>query len=344
MLKTKYGKRILGALAVCALVGVPATVPEAKADAPETEAVEGGLTINKEKNTGTLYTEALQTTEDNAYTRKYAEVVRGDFITTTTVSGSIVYPKKETVRYNFPYGYTYFLETVNGSTDKKEAGDVIAKIEVYMDEIELAQMERQLLRMEQRGENGTTYKDLKTTLEEMQEAYNQKEIVMEEDGLLLEQDNPRYGSRITSYKIVVADLGEQLIEVPNESKQFRFGQEVKVTAKIDGKTVEGTGTVITASPNSVSEELAGKTAYIRLDEDCTELYTGSSIQVIVETVHMEDVLLLDVAASYLENGNQMAKVKDEYGLHAVGFSYGRKGDSKFWVVDGLEEGAQILVK
>ena len=344
MLKTKYGKRVLGVLAVCALIGVPGTVSEAKAEATEGSVAGGGLTINTEKSSATLYTEALNTTGEGASLQKYAQVKRGDFIATSTVAGTVVYPNQETIRYNFPHGVTYFLEITGTDSKVKKAGDPIAKIYVQIDEIELAYRERQLQRMEERGELGSTYEDLKETLAEMQDAYEQSEIVMEKDGYLLEQGNPRYGSQITSYTIVVADLGEQLIEVPNENKQFRFGQEVKVTAKIGGQTKEGTGTVITASPNSVSEDLAGSTAYIRLNEESTELYAGSSIQVILETVHMENVLLLEVAATYTENGNQMAKVKDEYGLHAVGFSFGRKSASTYWVVDGLEEGAQISVQ
>ncbi|MBQ9766832.1 MAG: hypothetical protein IJW37_01835 [Lachnospiraceae bacterium] len=346
MLKTKQGKRVLGILAVCAVVGVCAMVPvpEAKAEAPESEAAEGGLTINTEKSSDTLYTDALKTTGEGTYTQKYAEVKRGDFVTNATVSGTVVYPKQETIRYNFPYGVTYFLEMTGTDSKVKKAGDPIANIYVQINEIELASRERQLQRMEERGETGSTYEDLKETLTEMQEAYNQTQIVMEKDGYLLEQGNPRYGTQITSYSIVVADLGEQLIEVPNENKQFRFGQEVTVSAKIGGQTVTGTGTVITASPNSVSEELAGSTAYIRLDEESVGLYAGSSIQVTLETVHMEDVLLLDANATYAENGNQMAKIKDEYGLHAVGFSFGRKNTSTYWVIDGLEEGAQILVQ
>ncbi|MBQ3029421.1 MAG: hypothetical protein IJD26_10085, partial [Lachnospiraceae bacterium] len=92
--------------------------------------------------------------------------------------------------------------------------------------------------------------------------------------------------------------------------------------------------------------LAGTTAQIRLDEDSEFLYDGNSFMVTVESIHMEDVLLVDESAVYMDNGVQMVKVKDEYGLHAVSFSFGRKDDNKkvYWVIDGLEEGAQILVQ
>lgn len=346
MLRIKQGKRILGALILCAMAGVCGGVPamEAMAEAPANGTETGGLTIQTEKNAKTLYTEALEYAASGADTQKYTQVTRGDFVVTATVSGTVVYPKEETLRYEFPYGTVYFLEMTGTDSSVKEAGDAIAKIYVEIDPIELASMERQLQRMEERGETGSAYEELKTTLEEMQEAYNQTEIVMEEGGLLLEQENPRYGSQLTSYSIVVADLGEQLIQVDNTGKQFRYGQEVTVSAKINGKTVTGKGNVISASANSVSEELAGSVAYIALAEESAELYTGSTIQVTVETVHMENVLLLDASAVYTEKGKQMVKIKDTYGLHAVTFSFGRKNNSKYWVVDGLEEGAQVLIQ
>lgn len=354
MLKTKGSRKGFGILALCAVFCVCAARPEGGQNLPPADGTaqqekqqtetQPGMTINKDKGSKTLYTEALELAESGKGTQKYATVKRGDFVMTATASGTVIYPKQETISYDFPYGNVYFLEEIGWDSPVKTAGEAIARIYVEIDEIELATRERQLQRMEERGETGETYEELKKVLAEMQEAVEQTEIVMEEDGLLLEQDLWRYGTQINSYSIVVADLGEQLIEVPNENKLFRYGQEVKVTAKVNGETREGTGTVITASANALSEELAGNTAYIRLSEESRELYTGSMISVTVETVHMEDVLLLDTAATYIENGNQMVKIKDEYGLHSVGFSFGRKGTSAYWIVDGLEEGAQILVQ
>ena len=76
------------------------------------------------------------------------------------------------------------------------------------------------------------------------------------------------------------------------------------------------------------------------------LYDAVTIEetVTVETVHVKDALLLDVSATYMKNGVPMVKVKDENGLHAVTFSFGRKNATTYWVIDGLEEGAQILVQ
>ena len=373
MLRIKRKGKVVLALTVCILMGTCAAAPagmeipegadwnysdwntngqkkpgQSAADKKndqkaETEQEENqGLTIQKEVSSETLYTDALENTKTE--TQKYTTVRRGDFVMESTVAATVAYPKKQTVRYDFPYGQTYYLEAVGLETKNKVAGDPIAKIYVMIDEIQLASMERQIQRMEERGETGATYTEALELLEEMKEALNTTEIVMEEDGILLEQETLRFGTQISSYTIVVADPKERLLEVPNENKQFRFGQSVKVTAKVNGVTCQGTGTVITASAAMVSEELAGTTALIRLDEESEFLYDGSGISVTVETIHMKDVLLLDASATYTANGTQMVKVKDEYGLHAVGFSFGRKNANTYWVIDGLEEGTQILVQ
>ncbi|MBQ8798823.1 MAG: hypothetical protein IJZ55_04580 [Lachnospiraceae bacterium] len=343
MLKNKYGTSALLALTICVFLGACSNTAPTGANGAETgETVTGGLTIQKEKTSESLYTKALE--ESTESTQKYTTVRRGDFVNEVNVAGEVIYPKQKTVRYDFPYGATYYMEAINIEKPNKIAGEPIASIHVQMDEIQLAVMERQLQRMEERGETGTAYEELKAELEAMQKALETREIVMEEDGILLEQEHLRFGSKISSYTIVVADPKERLIQVPNENNQFRYGQKVKVSAKINGVTTTGTGTVITASASTISEDLAGTTAYIRLDEDSEMLYDGSNITATAEIVHMKDVLLLNASATYMANGMQMVKVKDEYGLHAVSFSFGRKNETTYWVIDGLEEGAQILVQ
>lgn len=343
MLRSKYGKSTLFALTLCMFLGACGNASTTGNDTSGgAETATGGLTIHKEKSSDSLYTKALE--ESSEATQKYTTVRRGDFVTEVNVAGEVVYPKQKNVRYEFPYGATYYMEAINIEKPNKVAGEPIASIHVQLDEIQLAVMERQLQRMEERGETGTAYEEQKAEFEAMQKALETREIVMEEDGVLLEQEHLRFGTKITSYNIVVADPKERLIQVPNENKQFRYGQKVKVSAKINGVTTTGTGTVITASANTISADLAGTVAYIRLDEESEHLYDGGSISVTSELVHMKDVLLLDVSATYMANGMQMVKVKDEYGLHAVSFSFGRKSDTTYWVIDGLEEGAQILVQ
>lgn len=345
MLKTRYGRKRAAFLALTLACGI-ALPPMRVVSADATEPADGEkMTIYQEKSSDLLYLDALKEAENGTMGQNFTTVKKGDFITTATVSGTVAYPKQETITYEFPYGTVYFLEMVGMDTKVKEAGDPIAQIVSYVDEIELASMERRLQRMEERGETETSaYGELKAEFEEMYEALNQTQILMEKAGVLLSQDTPRYGAQITSYKIVVADPAERLIEVSNESKNFRYGQTVQVSAKISGRTVTGTGRVVTASANSVSEELLGSMAYIRLEEGCEELYEGTSISVTVEAVHMEDVLLLEAGAVYIENGVQKVKVRDANGLHAVTFSFGRKNTSHYWVIDGLEEGMEILLQ
>ena len=346
MLRINLGKNTAVMLALCLCMGgcraASAEENQSVATSVESTGQNGGLSIQKEEASELLYVDALEKTENKAL--KFTTVRRGDFAVTTSVEGKIVYPERRQIRYEFPYGNTYYLEVMGTESRVKNVGDAIARIYVEIDEIQLAYMERNLKRMEERGETGSAYEELQKQLEEMSEALNKTEIVIDTEGILLEQDTPQFGSKITSYTIVVADPTKRMLEVSNTSGQFRYGQKVKVTAKINGVDQTGTGTVITASTGNVSAELVGGNAYICLDEDSEYLYNGGAIRVSVDTVRMEDVLLLDASAVYMKNGVQMVKVKDEYGLHEVTFSFGRKNASTYWVIDGLEEGAEILVQ
>lgn len=343
MLRSKRKKSAAVAAILCILLGTCGAAPDGMTEENGAEtSTASGMTIQKEASSETLYLDALKNTVTS--TQKYTTVRRGDFVMETTVAGTVVYPKQERVRYDFPYGETYYLEALEIEKKNKLEGDPIARIYVMIDEIQMASIERRIQRMEERGEFGSAYEEAQKMLTEMQDALSTNEIVMKEDGILLEQETPRFGTLISSYSVVIADPKERLLEVPNENKQFRYGQTVKVTAKIAGQTHTGTGTVITASADTISEELAGTTAYIRLAEDSEYMYDGSGFSVTVETVRVKNALLLDVSATYMENGMPMAKVKDENGLHAVPVSFGRKNATTYWVIDGLEEGAQILVQ
>lgn len=342
MLRIKRGMKTALALALCMVMGACAAASATGSGESDASAENAGLTIQKEDSSESLYTGALESASSGS--QKFTTVRRGDFVVRESAPGEVVYPDKKTIRYYFPYGDTYYLQAVGVEKKNKVAGEPIASVHVEMDEVQLLITERQLQRMEERGEGGSAYEETLKSYIEMQEALNMTEIVMEEDGILLEQEFPRFGAKISTYTIVVANPEERLIQVSNEGKKFRYGQDVTVTAKINGKTQTGYGTVITATPGTVSEELSGTTALIRLDEESEYLYDGADINVSVETIHMKDVLLLDANAVFMSNGTQMVKIKDEYGLHAVGFSFGRSNSSVYWVVDGLEEGAQILVQ
>ena len=96
MLKTKGSRKWLGALALCAVFCVCAARPEAEsggapAEGTQQTGTQSGMTINNDKSSKTLYTEALELAESGMGIQKYATVKRGDFITTATASGTVIY-------------------------------------------------------------------------------------------------------------------------------------------------------------------------------------------------------------------------------------------------------------
>lgn len=298
---------------------------------------------NKGISSDTLYFEAL--TEDHSVQQKYSVVKRGNYVAEASLNADVVFLETHEVIVSFPYGDIYLERTfIDDQLPYRHQGDLLAQIRVELDEIEMARLEQTVARMEERGETSGYYDYLKQQLDAMHEAATQTDIVMEEDGFLVEQDVAFRGAKISQYRYVVADSDARLIEVANVNNQFRFGQKVTVTAFVSNTQKTGTGTVISGSSRLVSEAMLGGKAYIRLDEDAEELYDGRSLKVSTRTIEADNILLMDEAAAFLQNGFQMVKVKDAFGIHSEPFWFGRKGASQYWVVEGLKEGDEVLLR
>lgn len=313
-------------------------------DRRESEDETEKLTVEKEVSNEKLYTDAL--TEATAEeTRKFTKVKKGDFVSSVSLSGAIEYTSQKEVTVTFPYGKVYINNIIDYRDDPyRKKGDVLATIFVELDEIEVKRLEMKLSRMVERGEFTEEYIQTKDTLAAMLDAARQTEIVMEEDGYLLDREYAARGTQISAYHYILANPKERLISVSNTGNNFRFGQQVTVTAQSGNQKVTGIGTVVSASSQEISAGLAGTTAYIKLNEDSEEIYSGFSLQVSTETIHMNNVLLLPVSAVFMNNGAQMVKLQDQYGLHVAGFFFGRKNTSDYWVLDGLTEGTEVLVQ
>lgn len=301
-----------------------------------------GITLETGEDTKTLYWDAL--TQDMTEKQRFLTLKRGNYTATASLAATVEYPVQHEEIVTFPYGTIYLMGTNEQEDPYREAGEVIAYIHVELDEMEMARMEKQVQRLEERGEIYGYYSYLKSTLDAMKKAATQTEIVMEESGYLVEHDWGFRGSQISQYRYVVADASDRILSVTNQNNQFRYGQKVTVTGTINNKKVSGTGTVVSASARVISSELAGAKAYIRLDKDSEQLYDARGLSVSVESIRAENILLLDASCVFMKNGVPMVKIRDAYGLHMVGFSFGRKSSSQYWIVDGLEEGAEVLVQ
>lgn len=300
------------------------------------------ITLENSEDTNTLYLDAL--TQDQTQKQKFVTLKRGKYSATASLTATVEYPVQREEIVTFPYGTIYLMGTNEQENPYREAGDVIAYIHVELDEMEMARMEKQVQRLEERGEIYGYYSYLKSTLDAMKEAATQTEIVMEESGYLVEHDWGWRGSQISQYRYVVADASDRILSVTNQNNQFRYGQKVTVTGTLNNKKVTGTGTVVSASSRVISPELAGGKAYIRLDKDSEQLYDARGLSVSTESIRAENILLLDASCVFMKNGVPMVKIRDAYGLHMVGFTSGRKSSSQYWIVDGLMEGAEVLVQ
>lgn len=300
------------------------------------------ITIENESGTKILYLDAL--TKDMSVNQKFVTLKRGNYTSVMSLGATVEYPVKQEYVVTVPYGTIYLMGINNELGPRCEKGDVLAWIQVEVDMLEMERISMQVARFEERGITTGYYTYLKNMLDGMKQALTQTEITIEEDGYLVEHDWAWRGEQISEFRYVLADPAERMISVENQNNQFRYGQKVTVTGTLDSKKVTGTGTVISASSRVIDSELSNEKAYIKLDGDSTDLYDASGLSVSVESIHVENILLLDAGCVFMKNGVQMVKIKDENGVHISGFVSGRKSPTQYWIVDGLSEGTEVLVQ
>ena len=126
MLKIKRGMKTVFALTLCVALGTCAAAPANTSEEKKAETSENtGLTIQKESSSKILYKEALEA--ETSENQKFTTVRRGDFVISDSVKGEVVYPEQKRIRYDFPYGETYYFEAVGIEKSNKAAGEPIAR-------------------------------------------------------------------------------------------------------------------------------------------------------------------------------------------------------------------------
>lgn len=291
-----------------------------------------------------LYLDALN--RDFSEKQEFVPVNRGTYTATVSLAAEKEFPLRTEYVTSFPYGDIYFDGIVpnTGETPYYEAGDVLAKVHVEVNSLELERLELRVKRMEERGQTAGFFDYLKQMVEDMKAASTRTDIVIEESGYLMDYDYAMRGSKIDSYRYVIADPSERLLSVTNQNNQFRYGMRVTVTGTVDMKKVTGTGTVISASSRLLSDELNEQKAYIRLDEEFSNLYDAKDVKITAESIRMENALFVDSGAIFNENGAQMVYVRDKSGVHATGVVCGRSSSNQCWVLDGVDENCEVLIR
>lgn len=268
---------------------------------------------------------------------------RGDFAITTKVKAKTNYRIQHTLNATKTYGSLVFKGFSTKTYTRVPKGTLLAKYAEIIDEDLIAETQFSLeyAKLSKEWEMIAYYENM---LEDMYECMGEKTIEAPCDGMIISVSNIYTGSSIPSDgKICVfAGVDNLRLTVDNASNAFRYGQTALIEATIDNKPVTCTGTVISASNTGLSKSISSREAVIELDPGNEELYFSNNVFASVNTVAVENVILIPVDATKQDNGDPVVLVSENGELRKTHFVNGRKGQSYYWAVDGILADQEIF--
>ena len=233
--------------------------------------------------------------------------VSGKFST----AGYLFYPAGEWQTSPVELGTVYLKEMCVSLNEHVTKGQVIAKLEVVPDTIEIAKRERELQRLmerfaetvKEREDCGdppdydevwkATAKALDKSIQTQAEKYADKAEELEKykkysgvisitapyDGIVTSIQEREDGS-LVFYKDKLAMISKEdksFVIIEDKGGALSYGNRVNITYKKDGQDIKAEGTVVTASQRALSADLRNQVALIRVDAESFAEMAGSSV-------------------------------------------------------------------
>ncbi|MBQ8139248.1 MAG: hypothetical protein IJ195_07335 [Lachnospiraceae bacterium] len=286
--------------------------------------------------------------------------------------GYLFYPTSERIVTGVSHGTVYLDEVLVSRYQKVEKGDVIARVHVVSDSVELQRSERELQRLNERldtlvkeGEEDNKYAikgvkkqiyDKEDYIKELKKDASVTKIVAACEGIITEVTSKVPGDLLGGDDSVarVASGNSCFILVEDEDGKLSFGNKVSVSyLDPNGQNKSVEGQVMTANAMSISKSLFSGYAIVQLPVDAIAEMAGSSrnadgwwsrvrVDVKANIRSMENVLIIPKKAVTDINGTPYVTVVDENGSrHMTSFIAGGSDSSNYWVVEGITEGTKI---
>jgi len=290
-------------------------------------------------------------------------------------SGTLYYPSEEWVFNPVEYGTCYYVERCVSLYQQVKRGEVLARVRVVPDQLEMDRNERRLQREQERladlraaGEEENkkaietkleTIAELEELIGKMRENFAVKEIKSPIDGIvtgMASYDQEELIQKKASL-FVVSDDKLSYIAIEDENGVLAYGNEAEIEyTGSDGQQHVSVGRVVTLNKMAVSKNLVTGVALISVPvEDIGEL-AGSSqdedgwwnrtwYDVSVDIRRMNNVLLVPKKAVIEKNGVTYVRVLQEGGeARLQSFIAGGSDSTNYWVVEGLTEGMEICLE
>ena len=308
-----------------------------------------------------------------------AAVERGEFHRSFSGSGYLTYPSVYKVRNPVTYGRTYFVEYAAALYQHVEKGDVIARIRVQPDSVELernqvrlARLQERLAILEQQAKEEGEDKGLRKTIAARQEEIAQVEELIgrltadyataqvraSKSGVIVSMADYEPES-ILGQDAVLAEIAEEdncYVILENDNQLLQYGNQVRVSyTDRDGEGRTVSGMVASLSEGGVSSGLKSEYSWIALPPEAVGSMAAAApdangwmsrtvFKVEADIRRMDHVLVIPREAVWESEGRTYVLVEEDGKVTARSFIAGGYDASRYWVVDGLSEGMKLCLK
>ena len=335
--------------------------------------------IGESDNTYTEITEGLSEgdevllTENNGYGSNTMTLEKSSFYAEFEAEGRMGYPSMDVVTNPIVHGAVVLVEYKVQHFSSVKAGDVIATVKVEGDEVALYEKQRELSRQQQRLKDAQkagndaeaerrkeTIAALQEELAEIRKDYATTEIRTEIGGIVVGLADVKAGGVFSPNSVVavVADESKSYITVRDDNKQLILGNTVNISYKTQTfQSGEAEGTVVTATEMGMSSRLVSDSTYIRLSEEAmNQLSADAAIDpmgfmmrttytVSAQARMMDNVIVIPRTVVWSTNGNYYVYVREADGtVRPRSFIPGGSDMTRFWVLEGLEEGMDLCLE
>jgi len=336
-----------------------------------------------------MYTEILSGIEANTLvlsdgtptdTKSTKTISYGSVSADFSETGYLYCPSMSWVSNPSKNGSVYLKEFLVDEYEQVEKGQVVAKLEVVPDSVNIQRLKRQIQRATERKavledeaahdystevniervrsirSYAETIEKTQKELDEIEKYSGEVELVSSFTGMVVRRADLKAGD-LLYYKqplVMLCDYSECFIIVEDKEARLGYGNAVTVSFNgLDSSKQYLDGTVVTANKTALSSDLLSEYAMIALsDEDMQNLITVGSAhgdsgwyrtRFTVECkVRSEDnVLTVPKNVVKESGGSTYVRVKTEDGVKYVSFVAGGSDLTNYWVVEGLSEGMQV---
>ena len=186
---------------------------------------------------------------------------------------------------------------------------------------------------------------IKASLDALMEKQKNNTLVAPFDGIIKSVASHLVGNKVEAREVIISMYSEDgfCLRVSNAGDKLRYGMEVSIEVGRAGGKKRYTGVVVSA-PNILSSSTSQADAYILVNESVASEDFQKSITYYADTEYLENVLIVDKAATSMEDGRVYVNILEDDTVKKRYVTQGLASIDICWILDGLKDGQLLIVE